>query len=574
MGGSYYNVTGDIKGYLNDLVLENNDRYGPTSYVDLSEKYGYDEIPITITDVVLYGDVDDKVPDIWDIMEDFDSLYFKVLIGENGTPINFDGTIEIDYRVISAYPVKSKFYPESAVIHIMDKDVINTIDSMYHVDINDTSNNDFNESVKIKYKSGRKALKEELSDIKQEWEEFLSDGGNNVIEFDDGDYVFFDVDFDKGTIYAGSATNTGILREYEINLDSDLNLDENIAELYDEIVWEKEQEKIHNFDKQKIGTLKDGKELFIDTAYGDGYQLCLVDSFGNYNPYSEMGTDNNTKIINFDSPEDVVKFAKETYGDKLVLESLNKSKSSKNLKLVEGPGAGYSIEGQLTNIHINNFTYDVVNKVGSNVVVIDCDIDAVSEDTDAYSYYYGDKIGNVPVKITNVEYYLEDEEDIPKKPEVAEDLKFYLDGCYYSANIGGGWTHETFYGKITAGEIRHYNHEFSPLRYIEMECTDEGDILYIDDVVTGEYEREDEVDESVSLNEAGEDNGLTKTILKAIKKGTYFTFKPVEDPSENIVYVKDEYDRESRKYGYYKWSDVNNWHEKKGDTVVYTGFTF
>lgn len=571
-------------------------------------------------------------------------------------------------------------YPETQIRRVMD---------MYDI----TEDDIMGESVKAKRKTGSKALKEELSDIKQEWEDFLSRGGNNVIEFDDGDYVFFGVDFDKGTIYAGSATNTGIIREYEINLDSDLNLDENIAELYDEICREKEQ------------------------------------------------VDESVKIK-------------------------RKSNLKENKRLVEGPGAGYTIEGQLSDIQIHDFTFSV----NDDIVTVNCNIDAISKDTEAHSYYYGDIIGKVPVTISKVQYYIYDDASSITEDAVREDLKYYLDGIKYEAIVGGGWSHTTFDGNITAKMFRHYNGEDSDVIYLEMDCTDEGDILYIDDVVTGEYEREDEEDyieesikskrnvlkeakrleesvesvqeladfidkrnaivskawvdgdsvkvqgawkkssnsahscyvelskvltkkfgrdtfkitvdnldsrdggkefsykmtvtlknkvaentkneslEDMRLNEnidddikyvtshkgellkrgrkysleyneyvnantnapmggcftlyvpAGrygkdrisfkdaatlksyirrhyfdeslEDNGLTKTTLKAIKKGTYFTFKPVEDPSENIVYVKDDYDRESRKYGYYKWSDTNNWHEKKGDTVVYTGFTF
>lgn len=73
-----------------------------------------------------------------------------------------------------------------------------------------------------------------FAEQKARWEE-LSDR-IKVIEFDNGDYYYIDVDWEKGTIFAGSATNTGVLREFEINLDPDLNIDENIAELYDYIV--------------------------------------------------------------------------------------------------------------------------------------------------------------------------------------------------------------------------------------------------------------------------------------------------------------------------------------------------
>ena len=67
---------------------------------------------------------------------------------------------------------------------------------------------------------------------------------------------------------------------------------------------------------------------------------------------------------------------------------------------------------------------------------------------------------------------------------------------------------------------------------------------------------------------------MEKTTLKSVKKGEFFTFKPIENPSENQVYIKDNYDRETKKYSYYKFSDINRFGEKKGTTIVYTGFTF
>ena len=416
------------------------------------------------------------------------------------------------------------YYPDSMIIY--DGTIIKFLYPYFKLE-KVSSDAPKNESVKIKHKSGRKTLKEELSDIKQEWEDFLSDGGNNVIEFDDGDYVSFGVDFDKGTIYAGSATNTGIIREYEINLDSDLNLDENIAELYDEICREKEQENDAWYEAHK----EDIENAWEEQAISD--------------VQSELDA--------------------ERLGESV--KSKRKSNLKESKRLVEGPGAGYTIEGQLSDIQIHDFTFSV----NDDIVTVNCNIDAISKDTEAHSYYYGDVIGKVPVTISKVQYYIYDDASSITEDAVREDLKYYLDGIKYEAIVGGGWSHTTFDGNITAKMFRHYNGADSDVIYLEMDCTDEGDILYIDDVVTGEYEREDEED---YIDESLEDSGLTKTTLKAIKKGTYFTFKPVEDPSENLVYVKDDYDRESRKYGYYKWSDTNNWHEKKGDTVVYTGFTF
>ena len=59
---------------------------------------------------------------------------------------------------------------------------------------------------------------------------------SGIIEFPSGDYVYVAVDGDK--LVAGSATNTGILHEYEVDLDEDGVTDDKLQELYDKIVSE------------------------------------------------------------------------------------------------------------------------------------------------------------------------------------------------------------------------------------------------------------------------------------------------------------------------------------------------
>lgn len=62
--------------------------------------------------------------------------------------------------------------------------------------------------------------------------------------------------------------------------------------------------------------------------------------------------------------------------------------------------------------------------------------------------------------------------------------------------------------------------------------------------------------------------------LKDLKKGEYFTLKPIAFPAESQVYVRDEYDRSEKKYWVYKWSDVNAGRFMKGTKEVFTDFTF
>ena len=62
--------------------------------------------------------------------------------------------------------------------------------------------------------------------------------------------------------------------------------------------------------------------------------------------------------------------------------------------------------------------------------------------------------------------------------------------------------------------------------------------------------------------------------LKELKIGEYFTLKPYSEPKENQVYIREEYDRSERKYECGKFSDISYSRLLKGDTEVFTDFTF
>lgn len=62
--------------------------------------------------------------------------------------------------------------------------------------------------------------------------------------------------------------------------------------------------------------------------------------------------------------------------------------------------------------------------------------------------------------------------------------------------------------------------------------------------------------------------------IKELKKGDYFTLKPVENPKESQVYVRGEYDRSERKYEANKFSDFCSSRLLKPTTQVYTDFIF
>lgn len=62
--------------------------------------------------------------------------------------------------------------------------------------------------------------------------------------------------------------------------------------------------------------------------------------------------------------------------------------------------------------------------------------------------------------------------------------------------------------------------------------------------------------------------------LKNLKKGEYFTLRPISNPKESQVYIRGEYDRYEKKYECIQFSDMCSTRYIKGDKEVYTDFIF
>lgn len=69
-------------------------------------------------------------------------------------------------------------------------------------------------------------------------------------------------------------------------------------------------------------------------------------------------------------------------------------------------------------------------------------------------------------------------------------------------------------------------------------------------------------------------------LLKDVRKGEYFTLTKKVQRNEDdevlskYVYVRSDYDRESKKYEVYKFDDVNDYRFMKGTRIVWVGFRF
>ena len=62
--------------------------------------------------------------------------------------------------------------------------------------------------------------------------------------------------------------------------------------------------------------------------------------------------------------------------------------------------------------------------------------------------------------------------------------------------------------------------------------------------------------------------------LKNLKRGEYFTLRPIANPKESQVYIRGEYDRSKERYECIKFSDMCYSRLFKGDKEVYTNFIF
>ena len=62
--------------------------------------------------------------------------------------------------------------------------------------------------------------------------------------------------------------------------------------------------------------------------------------------------------------------------------------------------------------------------------------------------------------------------------------------------------------------------------------------------------------------------------IKDMKRGEYFTLRPVAEPKESQVFIRGEYDRTEKRYECIQFSDMCSTRYIKGDKEVYTDFIF
>ena len=150
-------------------------------------------------------------------------------------------------------------------------------------------------------------------------------------------------------------------------------------------------------------------------------------------------------------------------------------------QLNEGPGAGYTVSGTLTNVKINNVK-DIEPAGKDNYgTYFEVELDAVADfvNVRAESYYYGGDIDSTPVSIIRARVNSDNEPTVEEVKDAIEDAKIKV-------TLGGGWVHSTFDGFIegdlnkSPSSIDTYE---SVLDGILFELTDKRAVTYLDKAV-------------------------------------------------------------------------------------------
>ena len=156
-------------------------------------------------------------------------------------------------------------------------------------------------------------LEKALKSFNKKVNEGVEDWRSNVIDFPSGDYVY--VGFEDGKLFAGSATNTGIMHEYEMEIDGDEPTDNDLQDLYDMIVDEHpeyEEDITESCKKSKKSTRNSDLKESIKLIYG----------LDDYEPWSGA-VDTWDKIVEADAVDALDTYLDELYPEGMTATQLN-----------------------------------------------------------------------------------------------------------------------------------------------------------------------------------------------------------------------------------------------------------
>lgn len=178
------------------------------------------------------------------LVEDFDDMMNiedEVSVEDTKSPLEKELIRVYEYLKdkgetdIKAYEVAyqeaiEKIYPENSWWEVID---LNIFWDLFENQNPRTTIDNIISSIKPEFK---KEVIDTVVTEDIEEENPLKDIRSNVIEFPNGEYAY--VEYADGKLYAGSATNRGIIHEYEMDYDKDFDVDRNLQNFFDKIIEE------------------------------------------------------------------------------------------------------------------------------------------------------------------------------------------------------------------------------------------------------------------------------------------------------------------------------------------------
>ena len=178
------------------------------------------------------------------LVEDFDDMMNiedEVSVEDTKSPLEKELIRVYEYlkdkgeNDIKAYEVAyqeaiEKIYPENSWWEVID---LNIFWDLFENQNPRTTIDNIISSIKPEFK---KEVIDAVVTEDIEEENPLKDIRSNIMEFPNGEYVY--VEYADGKLYAGSATNRGIVHEYEMDYDKDFDVDRNLQDFFDKIIEE------------------------------------------------------------------------------------------------------------------------------------------------------------------------------------------------------------------------------------------------------------------------------------------------------------------------------------------------
>ena len=218
-------------------------------------------------------------------------------------------------------------------------------------EVEDTEDIDLGESFKR-----RRRMRESLAEVAPDLD------SEPILQFENGDYFY--VDYLDGKLVAGSATNTGIIPEYEIEYDEDDSFDGNLSRLYDTIVESNPELLGESIKRRPVReaiqdvTINTDDETMTMTTKEDGGVVVETSPIDNF-----VEDDIPVEESDFESQDEVIAPLKDEDEDEIELASEVEQLSDEEIDELEKPDEEGDFEDE---VEISDFDEESFDELGES----------------------------------------------------------------------------------------------------------------------------------------------------------------------------------------------------------------